>query len=466
MKRILLITQLLFVLILTSCNGPKKLTKKGNELAGAGVHKQAVEFYIRALKKDQAHIPAISGLKSSGQAVMADYQSKFFKAYNNADYKTSVYTYMEMEKFQARLKRHNAEIDIPSHYQEDYKEAKNKYLENRFEEANNLMAQENFKGSEVILKEIVKLEPNYGGADLDKLMEIAKLEPPYREGNSNLDLNKNRAAYYAFKKVTDINVDYKDAKFKKEEALKLAQYPIAVMKFKNYSQDRGAEEKVSAVLLDELIRNKGPFLKVLDRSNMDKVLNEQYMSMNGWMSGNGAVKTGELIGAKAVLSGKILSVKRTTRLPQAKTVKAYKERRVRVYNQATDSYSTKMEYDKVSFQNYSGFNEFTVSFQFMLVSSETGEIILSEIVNKTVRSEVDYNTYGGNYKELLPGTWKFTWKKLPTDKISFSRKERKEMQAKFNGNKNLRAVNDLGSEALKAVGSTAGRKIYSFNPEQ
>lgn len=466
MKRILLITQMLFVLILVSCNGPKKLTKKGNELAGAGVHKQAVEFYIRALNKDRAHVAAISGLKTSGQSVMADYQSKFFKAYSNSDYKTSVYTYIEMEKFQSRIKKYNAEIDIPRHYQDDYLDAKNKYLEKRFEEANNLMAQENFKGGEVILKEIVKLEPNYGGSDLSKLMEIAKLEPPYRSGNSNLDMNKNRAAYYDFKKVTSLNPNYKDAKFKKEEALKLAQYPIAVMKFKNFSYERGAEEKISAILLDELIRNKGPFLKVLDRSNMDKVLNEQFMSMNGWMDGSGAVKTGELIGAKAILSGKVLSVKRNVKHPQAQTIKAYKERIVRVYNKSTDSYTSKTEYDKVSYQNYSGYNEFSVSFQFMLVSSETGEVVLSEIVNKTVRSEVDFNTYGGNYKELVPGDYKFTWKSLPTDKIDLSRNERKAMHAKFKANKNLRPVNDLGAEAIKSVARTAGQKVYSFNPEQ
>lgn len=465
MKRALQVLSLLLIITLGACNGPKKLTKKGDQLSTAGIHKEAVEFYMKALNKDRAHVEARIGLKKSGQSVLGDYQSKFFKAYNNSDYKTAVYAYREMETFQKRLSSYNVEIEIPGHYKADFEDAKEKYLKEQFEVANELLSQENFKGAENVFKEITILEPNYGGQNLDNLMEIAKLEPFYRDGNLKLEANKNRAAYYSFKNIVDINPNYKDSKFKMEEALKLAEYPIAVLKFKNFSMDGGSEAQITANFMDDMLRDKGPFVKVLDRSNMDQVLNEQYLSMNGWVSGSGAVKTGELLGAKAILSGKVLKVQKISRNPVAKTVKAYKERLVRTYHKDTDSYTTKTEYDKVTVQNYVGYNEVVVSFQFMLVSSETGEILLSEIVERRVRSEVDYNTYGGNYKELVPGDWKFTWKKLPTDRIETNRNTRRQFHTKFNADKNLRGIMELSNEVYQEVGRTVSQRIKNFNPE-
>lgn len=466
MKRILQVLSLLLIVTLVACNGPKKLTKKGDQLSSAGIHKEAVEFYIKALNKDRAHVEARIGLKKSAQSVLGDYQSKFFKAYNNSDYKTAVYSYLEMEAFQKRLNSYNVDVEIPSHYKADFADAKEKYLKERFEKANELLSQENFKGAEGVFKEITTLEPDYGGQDLDHLMEIAKLEPFYREGNLKLDADKNRDAYYAFKRIVDVNSNYKDSKYKMEEALKLAQYPIAVLKFKNFSADGGAEAHITANFMDDLLKNRDPFLKVLDRSSMDQVLNEQYLAMNGWVSGSGAVKTGELLGAKAILSGKVLKVQKITKNPVAKTVKAYKKRVVRTFHKESNSYSTKTEYDKVSVQNYAGYTEVIVSFQFMLVSSETGEVLMSEIVEKRVRSEVDYNTYGGNYKELVPGDWKFTWKKLPTDRIETGRSAQKQFQSKFKGNRNLRGVMELSTEVYQSVGQTLAQRIKNYNPEK
>jgi len=49
MKKILFLIPLLLMLVITACNGPKKLTKKADALAVAGIHKEAVEFYISSV---------------------------------------------------------------------------------------------------------------------------------------------------------------------------------------------------------------------------------------------------------------------------------------------------------------------------------------------------------------------------------------------------------------------------------
>lgn len=452
--------------LLFACNAAKSLAKKGDKLAEAGIHKEAVEFYIKALNVDRSRVNAQVGLRKSAENVMSKYQSKFFNEYASGEYKNAVYTFLEMKSFKKRLDIYNAEVNFPKHLNEDFEDAKKKYLKVEFEKANQLLAEEKFESAEAIFVEIQKVEPNYKGSDLEKLKEIAQLEPHYRQGNDYLEQGKNRAAYYEFEMVTNLNSNYKDAQFKQEEALKLAEYPIAFLSFKNYSKSRDSESKIAAILMNEVIKHRGPFLKVIDRESIGKVIKEQYLSMNGWVEGSGAIKTGELTGAKAILSGKVLSVDYNAQVPKLLREKAYKRRVVRKYNAETKKTESSVSYDKVFYNNYIGFNEAKVSFQYMLVSSETGEVLLSGIIEKTMRSEVDYNTYNGNANDLYPGVWKSAWKPSASDRVYTNRAQVNAFQSKFSANKNLRPLSDLQDNAERSIGLELAQKVLKFNPEK
>lgn len=465
LKLIFKSTVLVFVSVaIFACNASKSLTKKGDKLAAAGIHQEALEFYIKALNHDRSRVEAQVGMRKSGKEVMNSYQSKFFKEYNSENYKQAVYTYMEMEKLQNRLNDYNADIEIPRHVKTDYEVAKSKFLELNFAKANELMSQENFADAEAIFNEIKSIEPNYKSDDLSKLLEISKVEPPYREGNSSLEAGKNRAAYYAFEKVVKINPNYKDAKFKMDEALRLAQYPIAILKFQNRNRRSGVAEQISANMLNELIKNKGPFVKVIDRTHMDKVLNEQYLAMNGWVEGQGAVKTGALLGAKAILSGKVLNVKIESQNPTVHREKAYRKRRVK-YTNAEGKTDYKYVYDKLYVNNYKGHNIVTVSFQYMLVSAETGEVLLSGIEEVVKKSEVDFISANGDYRNYYPGVWNVRFQDSPTDRRFTNRTQVRNFQSKFKANQKLTPVSSLKEAAVKDVGAKIANKIRDFNPE-
>jgi tetratricopeptide (TPR) repeat protein len=453
-------------IIIISCNGSKAYTKKATKLAAAGIHKEAIEFYIQALNRDRSNVEAQIGLRKSGKEVMSKYQTKFFKEYNLNDYKSAVYTYIEIQSFKKRTDSYNAEINLPSHLKDDYTHAKNQYLEEEFELANRFMSEEQFEEAETVFIEIQKIEPTYKGDDLKKLKEIAQLEPAYRKGNEFLDLGKNRSAYYEFKKVNDNNSTYKDSKFKLEEALELSEYPLAVLKFKDYSNVRGGAAIIEANIINDLLANRGPFLKVLDRTHMDKVLSEQYLAMNGWVEGNGAVKTGELLGAKAILSGKLLSVKSDIRPPQVTQEKAYKRRVVKSFNKETKKTDSKYVYDKIFYNRHTGFTQVAVSFQYILVSTETGEILDSGIEEKVIRSEVNYTSYSGNYKNLYPGTWNARFQNSSNDQVFTNRSKVNNFRRTFTATKNMRGTSELRMEAFKNIGYSVAKKVFNFNPEK
>ena len=451
---------------ITACNGPKSLTKKGNKFAEAGIHDQAIEYYIKALKKKRSHVDAQVGLVNSGRAILNQYTSTFFKAYSTGDNKTAVYTFLEMENFVHRVSKFTSQISIAQSYADDFEDAKKNYLEEKFNEANELIAEDKFNAASTIFHEIEKIEPAFEGQDFDALKEMALLEPRYRKGTKYLNNDQNRLAYGEFLFITKNNQSYKDSRFKLTDALENAQYPIGVLKFKNFSLDKSASEYISSEISDQILKSSNPFVKLIDRSNTDKIVKEQMMNMNGLTNGEVEIESGALVGAKAFLAGTVLKVSKTSQAPRAKKVKAYSSYRVKKYDPVKDRTYYEVKYKKTSYYEYKGYNQVVISFKYQLISTETGQILLSDVIEKTAKSEVNYAKYEGNYKNLVPGYWKYLNTSSTTDKVVTRSNSVRKLKAKFSANSTLTPTTTLQSGLQTQIAKRASSSILQFNPEK
>ncbi len=462
--RIILLS-LSFCLLFLGCNGPKSLTKKGDKFSQAGIHEDAISYYEKALDKKPDHVEALIGLKNSSREVFNQYTSKFFKAYSTGDYKTAVYTYRDLDKFVARANLYKANISIPQQYQDDYKDSKTIYLKNKFEEANQLISEDKFKQADGIFKEIEKIEPNFEGEDFDALKDIALLEPPYRAGIKFINDSKYRSAYHKFNFISKHNSNYKDSKFKKDEALENAQFNVGVLKFKNYSSDRSAGEYIAAELITTVLNSNDPFTKLIDRSNTDQLINEQTINNQGMTEGNNAIATGELIGAKALLQGVVLKIEKRKKKLTSKSKQAYQSKKVKKYDSVKKKNYYVTEYDKVQYAEYSGKNEVIVTFKIQLLSSETGQIIFSEVMKESLTSSVNYSSYKGNYKKLVPGSWKSMSTTSTEDNIITKSSSVRRLQNSFKANKTLTSLSNLQDQAQKSIAHKCAKKLLAYNPE-
>lgn len=451
--------------ILYACTGPKSLTKKGNKLSQAGLHQEAINYYIDALSKKNTHIDAIIGLKNSSTIVLNEFSSQFFKAFSTNDNKTAVYTYLEMVKFVDLANRYNAKLSLPSTYEQDYKSAKEEYLKSRFEDANRLISEDKFNDALCVFEEIETIDPNFKEKDFETLKEMSQLEPHYRRGNKEFNNNQFRNAYTEYKIIFDQNPKYKDVKYKLEDALQNAQFNIGVLKFENLSKESGLSEYLSGSITNDIISSNNPFIKLIDRSNVNLLKNEQNLNLKGLTDGKSNVKAGELIGAHAFLTGKVLSYSKSTYSPRPQTVRAYESYSVKKYDAVKKRNYYETEYRKVRYQEYSASNEVYISFQIQLVSAETGQILMSEVINKQTKSEVNYATYNGNHNNLVPGNWVSEYTNSPQDRIFTNNSDKRALQSKFTATKQLRSVAELKSEAQQNIANVVVQKIIEFNPE-
>jgi tetratricopeptide (TPR) repeat protein len=464
MKKLYSYFTISLLLIIIGCATPKSLTKKGSQLFNAGMYAQATDYYLAALVKKPDYVEAQIALKTCADKFLGIKEDTFFVANNRGDWGVVVYTYLDMQKYVAKVKTGRVEVSIPSHYTEDYEVAKSNYLDNRFRKANELLSAENFGAAESIFVEISTLDPNY--KDVEQLKKYAHIEPIYRKGIDAMKTEKYRAAFYLFQNIVNKDASYKDAATQMSEALTQAQYTVAFTKFQNYTGEASAGEQMSSRIINTVIGNKGPFLKVIDRENLELLLKEQKLAMSGAVDASTAANAGNLIGAKAVVMGSVIDIKYFDTPIAGKTVKGYESYLVQKINPQTKLPYNETNYKKVTYNEYNGTRQVTMSFEYKMISASTGEVLLSGMKTLTQTSAVHYIQYNGNRDNLLGGTWYSLGVTSPQDVVYNNLEQRNQIRDLLKANTNLETKESLMSKLYDQISSSVAREIYTYNPEK
>tara|TARA_B100001741_G_C16552519_1_gene600198 strand:- start:3393 stop:4787 length:1395 start_codon:yes stop_codon:yes gene_type:complete len=462
MKNYLLkfIYPLLPLFFVISCDTPKSLTNKGNKFAEKKLYQEANAQYMKALNKKENFIDAKEGLRSSGQKEVNTYLDDFFKTKNFGDIKAAIYHYRNANKAKSLIESYKIDINIPISYTNDYNNLVNDYVNNIYTLAMDMLKQENFSESEKLLKEIALLKPGY--KDVDNLKNIATFEPIYRKANEFLELEKFRSAYYNYDKIPD---SYQETKQRKKLALESGLFTIAIVEFQNATRQSGGESAISAFTSNKILNLNNPFVKLVDRTYTQSFINEQIMGLNGQVAQNTNAQAGELIGAKAIITGKLVSFSKQKKPISVNEKKAWAERKVRKYNNETEKYFYETVYDKIKYKEYIGSNSVQIGFQFQLISTESGEILLTKLINLSVSDEVHFAESNVNFRNIVPGNWRWQSKESPNDIIENSYIQKRALRQLFKNKKNLMTVNDLANNVYQDIATEVSQMVNNYNPE-
>lgn len=443
-----------------SCNGVKSLTKKGDKAFEKAQFEKAVELYFSALEKDKEYSLAKTGLKNSGQRLVNNHLDQFFKTKNFGENRKAIYHYRDASRLSERCSRMNVSLDIPTQYTSDYNILTNEYVAEQYDKGMKLLQNEAFLEAENTFREIKLLKPNY--KDVDDLEKVAEFEPKYRMAISYLQNDKFRSAYAQFNKIAS---NYKDTKAKKQLCLEAGMITIGFVDFKNGTRNKGGEAAISAYLFNELTKLNNPFIKVIDRSLTSTIIDEQVLALSGQTSESTSANAGQLIGAKAILSGNLITyTKKSDKLSET-IKKAWFERLIKKYNEETEKHFYIKEYDKVKYKEYYGMNQVSVGFQYQLTSTETGEILLNGIIKLNESDKVNFATANVNYNKLMPGNWKWQNKAHEDDFVSSNLGEKRNLRNLFKNKKSLLTIDQLNDKIYKSTASQISGKINNYNPE-
>jgi curli biogenesis system outer membrane secretion channel CsgG len=443
---------LMLSMMVGACQNSKHFTKLAIKQEVAGLTNESANSYYTALLKNRSNVDAQIGMKKTGQLVLNGMLNDFAKQKNFGSNKEAVYAFHSAKDYYNKIKNAGVTLLIADFYETDYQNAKSAYLTELYEEGTSLLEEQKFEEAENKFKEVRKLDPNY--KDSKDLADIAYLEPLYSKGKEQMQLGNFRAAYGQFELVIKRKATYKDANVLHQQCIQKGQFTIAIHSFENASGTPGLDAKVGAYTLEALTSINDPFLRVVDREHMEAILQEQKLQLSGVMDQNTAVVVGELVGASALITGTVLSYSESKGTMRSKTRDGYQEYKEKVLNKEDGKYYYQSRYKPVKYTEYYNKNTCSVSFQYKLISLKTGEIIKTEIIQKTIDDEVLYGKFDGEITGLYPAH-----QNGPNLNVN----EKRALNALMNGNQQMRnfseVSNDLFSEVTTKMKTEVARVV-------
>ncbi len=448
------ITYLLCIALLSSCATSKSFQKKGSKLEEAGMVEEAANMYYVALQKNRNNVDAKIGMKNTGQVVLNTLLNDFTQKKVFGDKKEAINAWAEAMKLKDKVANLGVQLDVPEMYRKDYEMVKSDYVTELYEEGLDLMDQGEFQEAEKRFVEIKKLDANF--EDAHELADVAYVEPIYMNAVKAYENGQYRKAYNQFNKVISRKSEYKEANILKQSALDNGLFTMALLPFENGTRISGLEVKMSAYTLEALTSANDPFLKVVDRDNIELILEEQKLGLSGIMDEQTAVSVGQIIGAQAIISGAILSYSESIGRPQRYNRTGYEQYRVKRVNEETGKSYYQTKYRQKNYDEFVGQNLVTVSFQYKVVSLKTGEILKSRIIERELKDEIHYAYYDGDMRNLYPAG---------NSGVNTSRNAKNQLAALFNARRELKTVDQLSNDAFQDLGNEMRRDIEKLMTE-
>jgi curli biogenesis system outer membrane secretion channel CsgG len=443
---------LFLVVALVACSGSKSLSKKAGKLDAGGMYAEAAEMYLQSAMRNTRNIDAKIGLKKTGQMLLNDKLSAFFKAFGVGDDKeAAVNAYLNAKDYQDRVQRAGVTLDIPDSYAQDYKQVKGEYLVQLYTQGHDLLDKKDYGAAEAVFGKIAKLEPGY--KDANSLQQIAYLEPLYISGKAALEAGQYRKAYADLDRVVAGKAAYKDAAALKQQCLTKGRYTIAVLPFNvaGAGQNGAAQAAtLQAYITSALVNSNDPFIQVVDRDNIQKILDEQKLGMSGVVDESTAVSAGRLLGAQAVVMGTVMAYGEDAGRLRRSTKDGFESYQVKQVDKETNQVSYLTKYRPVKYTEYYQENKASISFSYKLVSLETGQVLLSKVVDQQAEDHAWYASYDGNQAALLP---------VLNGAVNTSAKARRDLNALLAAPREVKSTTDLGTQLLQTTSVAMAQSV-------
>lgn len=385
---------LLIVLATSSLSSfsQKKILKQALAFEESQLYEQAAEKYMEALYQNATKPESKTGLVRTSQKAMNQKLSNFFIARNSADYEASIAQFDEVIKFRDKLMYFNVSLNIPQYHFADYESDKIQLIESLKQQAIRAYQEGNKTKSEALIKKIKKYEPNFDQQEVEQLASQINTGPRYDEAVQDFERGSWLDAWRGFSEVQAAAGNFKETEtYKKKIREKATSISIVLPKKSRFSKAEDFKDNIIA----EVSQLDNPLIKMVDRENLDQIIEEQKLGLSGILDERSAAALGKVLGVKAMVLIKVINYQYLPGALSTLEKTAYTPNR----NQLGE-----ISYSPAPYREYTQVSKVLVSLQHQLISTETAEILSADIINKTYTDELTYAKYPGDYNTLYPAS--------------------------------------------------------------
>ena len=461
MKQILL--ALVLGILLAGC-ASNRYVKKAGLLENSGLYSDAADNYFSSLQSNINNIDAKLGLQRTGQLVLDDKMDKFKTQYQNGVAKDAVYAYRAGEEYYKKLQGVGIKLIFPEEQASYYREVEDTYLNSLYQDASKALDLEQFSSAEAHFSEILSIDNNY--KDAKSKWTIAKFEPLYRNGKELMGNSMYRSAYLEFKNIVDKVKVYENSLDLMNESLAQAKLTIYVPSINtNFSSYKILASQLTNKVAKGINSINSPLYEVVgtgatfasDKSSASKAF--QFDRTKG------VVNTQPIPNAKAVFNGEIQKYTTSPGTLTKTENKGYIKRVEKYLDEATKLTKERTVYDKVVYYEYTMENRVSLSVAYSIKRTDRDELPISDVFNQEKRDRVNYAEFKGDYKLLVPGTWKYLGKNSDADKVYDSASSIQSLRVLFEGKKTIQSITELENALTDECAAQITEQVKKYQPE-
>ena len=395
------IINLLVVLLLLVSHisfGQKKEVKQARKLEKSNLHMLAAEKYMKALDKDRYYIDAINGLKRNGQKVIDGFLSDFYIAHGQESYLNSLSSFEKAEDYRDEIRFYGVELSFPAYYQEYYEEDKNNLLGSFYENAERALLDKNYSKAKSEFQKILSYDPHF--RDTGNRIQECGARPMYDQAIEAYSAGQLNKAFYLLDETLQKDPTFEDAQLLMNRIKNEETYGISVIAGEIDSM--GVNTHFKNILVSTLSNLNSPIIHIVDRDNLDEIIEEQKLYFSGLLDERTAAKVGKLIGAKATLLTDVVREELSRGRVIESNQTAHQSVREPYFDSRSNDTRYRYSYQPVNYVEYHRTDIVIISVRYQLVDSETAEVLHSNMVNLNERNEIVFAEFNGDPTSLYP----------------------------------------------------------------
>ncbi|MBM3170957.1 MAG: hypothetical protein FJZ75_05025 [Bacteroidetes bacterium] len=392
---------LLFALVFgSSCSVSSQSVKQAKSLEQEGNIRAAATAYHQFLFRKPGHKDARLGLQRTGQRVLDELLGNFWVKYNLEDYSSAVLSYQEAQEFERQIAGVQIQLLWPDHYKSYYAEALGKEVDAWFAQSAQAIDAGDYTKARNLLRNIESKKPDYEG--IRELKLAIEVDPWYRNGMTAMQAGQAGKAMEWFVKVNERAPEYRDLRQLIAELNAKNKRVIAVLPFQEQKKVRRIATEFGEQVVNALLNLNNPLIQLIDRENVEQILQEQRMGLSGLIDEKTASRAGMLLGGNAVLIGSVVHVSEDEPALQRETKSAFLRERYTFRDQRTGLSRADVRFTPVNYIEVKAQRTITLTFKYRLMDVESGTILDSDVITRSATHQVFYAETSMPVDQLSP----------------------------------------------------------------
>lgn len=465
MKQILLAMSFIFMLAGCASN---RYVKKAGLLEDSGLYADAADNYFSSLQKNINNIDAKLGLQRTGQLVLDDKMDKFKTQYQNGVAKDAVYAYRAGDEYYKKLQGVGIKLIFPDEQASYYREVEETFLSSLYQDASKALDLEQFSTAEAYFAEILSIDDSY--KDAKNKWTVAKYEPLYRNGKQLMSNSMYRSAYLEFKNIVGKVKVYQNSLDLMNESLDQAKLTIYVPSINtNFSSYRMLASQLTSKVAKGINGINSPLYEVVgmgatNASATNSATNSASKAFQ-FDRTKGVVNSQPIPAAKAIFNGEVQKYVTSPGTLKKTENKGYIKRVEKYVDEVTKLTKERTVYDKVVYYECIMENRVSLSVAYSMKRTDRDELPITDVFNQEKVDRIHYAEFKGDYKEIVPGTWKYLAKDSDEDKVYDSASSVQSLRMLFESNKTIQSITEMENALTDACVEQITEQVKKYQPE-